>query len=493
MNKIKSGVLIISILLGLARPAGAATAPVLVGGSAPGQTPVGIATINPSSDLGSAVGVACAVRGDVTATLPGQPSRTLKSGTPVFMGEKIETGDKGHLQILLRDETSFTLGAQSSMVVDKFVFNTDTRQGEVRASIAKGVFRFITGQVAKKNPSKMTVKLPVGTIGIRGTMVTGDLRGDSARIVLLGPGDDNNIGERPGSIDVRNEKGSEEISEAGFGTTIENENSAPTDAKKISEEQLSELTEALQPPAEEPVQEDTSLQDNGTGNQNPNQEPESEDHSQTAGNVFGFEEGALAEEAGQDIALGNENANSTADEDVLEQFLDDVATESSTQALSAKAASSTTAVADGTATLAQLRTISSGQFHYSQSSVSLLNGATSVGNYTINFDIDFAAQTVGGGHSQITGNASTIDSNDSVTFALASQSFATGSGNASFSYTSIADTGGTTRNQASANVTIDLQNSGGTIAATAAHSITVTQSTNTVTGGGTASRENGLS
>jgi hypothetical protein len=33
----------------------------------------------------------------------------------------------------------------------------------------KGIFRWVTGKVARKSPGQFRVKLPVGTIGIRGT------------------------------------------------------------------------------------------------------------------------------------------------------------------------------------------------------------------------------------------------------------------------------------------------------------------------------------
>ena len=99
-----------------------------------------------------------------------------------------------------------------------------TDSGKVTASVAKGVFRFITGKIARKKPEDMTVRLPTATIGIRGTIVAGAVRteagddpsvdnvfaglkgtvpdSENARdfVVLLGPGNENNTNDRGGAF-----------------------------------------------------------------------------------------------------------------------------------------------------------------------------------------------------------------------------------------------------------------------------------------------------
>ena len=60
-------------------------------------------------------GVAAAVNGDVKATtLSDKVPHVLKSGDKVFMGDKIETGADGQLQVMLLDQTVFTLGASGA-------------------------------------------------------------------------------------------------------------------------------------------------------------------------------------------------------------------------------------------------------------------------------------------------------------------------------------------------------------------------------------------
>jgi len=188
-------------------------------------------------------GVAAAVRGNVVllAAAPRQENRAVgenvRSGDPVFLGDTIETGPDSGLQIMLMDETIFTIGPDAALIIDEFVYDPETSAGKVTASVLKGAFRFVSGRVAKDEPRNMNVKTPVGTIGIRGTSAAGriipanpnDPNSEvSADIVLLGPGVDNNANERAGRIIVTNADTSVEISRSGFGTNIAGIDAPPT-------------------------------------------------------------------------------------------------------------------------------------------------------------------------------------------------------------------------------------------------------------------------
>ncbi|MFH1208793.1 MAG: hypothetical protein V1673_04475 [Candidatus Omnitrophota bacterium] len=96
-------------------------------------------------------GVAASVKGEVkTTTPPEKAAHFLKDGDPIFMGDKIETGAEGQLQIQLLDQTFFTLGPLSSIIVDEFIY--DPRNAGAKASVVKGILRAVSGKVAQKNP-----------------------------------------------------------------------------------------------------------------------------------------------------------------------------------------------------------------------------------------------------------------------------------------------------------------------------------------------------
>jgi hypothetical protein len=93
----------------------------------------------------------------------------LRSGSAIYFNSRIVTGNGGHLQILLLDETVFTLGPNADMVLDDFVYDPNTSVGALSASFAKGTFRFVTGKMTHTTPDNVRVKLPVVAVGIRGT------------------------------------------------------------------------------------------------------------------------------------------------------------------------------------------------------------------------------------------------------------------------------------------------------------------------------------
>ncbi|MDD5656535.1 MAG: FecR domain-containing protein [Elusimicrobia bacterium] len=167
------------------------------------------------------IGAAGAVKGAVSAVAPGAAvGRVLESGKPVFLNDHVTTGAAGRLQVLLLDQTVFTMGPKSDLVLDEFVYDPATNAGKVAASVTKGVFRFVTGKVARKDPANMKVKLPAGTIGIRGTIAAGEVSDQSSTVILLGPGARNNADENPGEVAVSNAGGEVTITQPGFGTTV---------------------------------------------------------------------------------------------------------------------------------------------------------------------------------------------------------------------------------------------------------------------------------
>jgi hypothetical protein len=188
-------------------------------------------------------GVAAAVKGEVRAvTPPEKAAHPLKSGDPVFMGDKIETGADGQLQILLLDQTVFTLGPSSGIVMDEFMYDPANDNGKVKASMLKGIFRVVSGKVAHKKPENMSVDLPAGSIGFRGTNVAGIIDGKRSMIVLLGP-----VGA--GRIYVTNIVNGEvvgvDIDQAGKATIVEGANSAPAAVFQVSEADLNRIVGAL--------------------------------------------------------------------------------------------------------------------------------------------------------------------------------------------------------------------------------------------------------
>lgn len=115
-------------------------------------------------------GVTAAVHGEVNLDpVTGEVAHAALSGEDVFLGDGLSSGDASGLQLMLLDETIFTVGANTDLTVDEFVYDPATGAGQMSASLTKGIFRFVTGSIAQGDPEDMVINLPTGFIGIRGT------------------------------------------------------------------------------------------------------------------------------------------------------------------------------------------------------------------------------------------------------------------------------------------------------------------------------------
>ncbi len=233
--------------------------------SIPGFSAPVTAPVIPAVDA-SRVGVIAAVRGTVKMDRKGQAGVIVKSGQPVYLNDEISTDDKGNLQVLLLDETIFTIGPNSTIVIDQFIYDPSTQNGQINAKVVKGAFRFVTGKIARKKPADMKVELPAGSIGVRGTIVAGHADGMKSTVVLLGPGSKNNSNSRIGQITLSNEVGGENkqvtVTRPGYGSVIDGPGSGPSPAFEIPAAELDSLMGSLGPTSSS---EDQEGEEGGTG------------------------------------------------------------------------------------------------------------------------------------------------------------------------------------------------------------------------------------
>ena len=110
-------------------------------------------------------------------------------GEPIYLNDEISTPAGASLQVLLRDQTVFSIGPNSTLVFDEFIFDpTNAGDLALTASVKKGTFKFISGKISKLKPGAMTLKLPNATASVRGTSVLGrvDESGASDIVLLTG-------------------------------------------------------------------------------------------------------------------------------------------------------------------------------------------------------------------------------------------------------------------------------------------------------------------
>jgi len=137
---------------------------------------LGLLGLMVSGAVAQEVGVTSAINQSAIGLAPGQGPKTMYLGDKIIHNQKITTNATGLLQILLADGTSFTVGPNSSMTIDSFVYDPNAGTAKVVADLGTGVFRFIGGK-SSKSPDGVTLNTPVGTVGIQGGITNLDFSG----------------------------------------------------------------------------------------------------------------------------------------------------------------------------------------------------------------------------------------------------------------------------------------------------------------------------
>jgi len=148
----------------------------------------------------------------------------VKSGMDMLLGDRVNSAPASRMQVLLLDETIFTIGPDSDLVIDEFVYDPSTQAGRLTANFTKGVLRYVSGKVALSNPAAVKIKSRDATIGVRGTalfIMDDPEAADGAQFIgLLGPGGRNDGGLKVGGMTVSTPQGSVDVFRAGFGTFV---------------------------------------------------------------------------------------------------------------------------------------------------------------------------------------------------------------------------------------------------------------------------------
>ncbi|MFP6740804.1 MAG: FecR domain-containing protein [Alphaproteobacteria bacterium] len=162
----------------------------LAGPLAPGQY------AQASGETGAtAVGSVETIEGTVTAIRADGSQVILEVGSPIFQDDVIETGSGGAIGLAFIDDTTFSLGEDSRMVIDELIYDPATGDGSMSLAVIQGAFVFLTGEIAGSGDDAMMVTTPVATIGIRGTKVVGYAaqEGELNTVTLL-QDDDGSVG-----------------------------------------------------------------------------------------------------------------------------------------------------------------------------------------------------------------------------------------------------------------------------------------------------------
>ena len=171
-------------------------------------------------------------------------TRELKPGDKVYLNETIYAGANSGTQILLLDQSTFTVGEDSEVVMDTFVYDPATNDGKIVASVKQGSLKVISGLISKNNPDNLTVEVPEGTLGSRGTEFQTIVSKGRTDTLLIGPGKNNTLGMRAGAVLVGNNLG-QTLLDNPYSMTSMTKGKAPGQAKKITKNQLKKFNKKM--------------------------------------------------------------------------------------------------------------------------------------------------------------------------------------------------------------------------------------------------------
>ncbi len=185
------------------------------------------------------VGIVGAISGTVKTE-----TRELKAGDKIYLNETIYAAPGSGTQILLLDQSTFTVGEDSEVVMDTFIFDPETNDGKIVASVKQGSLKVISGLISKKNPDSLTVEVPEGTLGSRGTEFQTIVSKGKTDTLLIGPGKNNTLGMRPGAVLVGNNLG-QTLLDNPYSMASMSKGKAPGQAKKITKNQLKKFNKKM--------------------------------------------------------------------------------------------------------------------------------------------------------------------------------------------------------------------------------------------------------
>lgn len=166
----------------LTAPDGSALTPALVQSFAHGAGPLQYAAASGANDA-SPVGAVHEIHGKATVTHPDGSSETIALGTAIYQGDVIETEGDGAVDIGFVDESSVAVSSNARLAIDEFVFDPASQGGESNFSMLRGMFVYTSGLIGREDPDDVKIGTPVGSIGIRGTTIAGNV--DTGEITVV--------------------------------------------------------------------------------------------------------------------------------------------------------------------------------------------------------------------------------------------------------------------------------------------------------------------
>jgi hypothetical protein len=104
-------------------------------------------------------------------------SRELLIGHDVMRNERIDTIDKGQVQLLFADQSSLSIAPDSDVVINEFLYDQQTQTGNLSATVTTGMLRYVGGRIS--NTQDVAFYTPTAVVTLRGGIIVIKAGGES--------------------------------------------------------------------------------------------------------------------------------------------------------------------------------------------------------------------------------------------------------------------------------------------------------------------------
>ena len=99
----------------------------------------------------------------------GKERLPVKVGMAVQEADKVVTAAESTVGITFADNSLLSIGPNSVLAIDRYVFDSTTHVGQFDSTLSKGTLAVVSGKIVKQSPEAMRVRTPSAIMGVRGT------------------------------------------------------------------------------------------------------------------------------------------------------------------------------------------------------------------------------------------------------------------------------------------------------------------------------------
>ena len=99
----------------------------------------------------------------------GSETIPARAGELVFAADGLRTGDAGTVGVTLKDDTRLSLGPNSEVRLERYVYAPGNGGLGMVLRFVRGMAAYVSGRLARLAPESIRLETPAAIVGVRGT------------------------------------------------------------------------------------------------------------------------------------------------------------------------------------------------------------------------------------------------------------------------------------------------------------------------------------